>query len=123
MIKTTSKLIFVYNADSGLRNKIFDSAHKILSPRTYECNLCDITYGVFLEEGSWKRFRKETSIDMEFLHKDEFASRYAPAIGQKIEFPVVMRLENNQLDLFLNAKELNELVSAGELIDLIQKRV
>ena len=120
---TTSKLVLVYNADSGLRNKIFDSAHKIFSPRTYECNLCDITYGVFQEEGNWKRFRKEMSIEMEFLHRDEFNSSYASAIDQKIKFPVILKLENNKLGSFITANELNELESVGDLIGLIQQRM
>ncbi|WP_232221892.1 hypothetical protein [Methanococcoides burtonii] len=38
-------LIFVYNADSGLINEMKDYVHKIVSPSTYECNLCAITYG------------------------------------------------------------------------------
>ena len=32
-------IVFVYNADSGLFNMVTDTAHKMLSPDTYECNL------------------------------------------------------------------------------------
>jgi len=39
-----SKLIFVYNADSGLLNAMKDWAHKIVSPETYPCSLCALTY-------------------------------------------------------------------------------
>jgi hypothetical protein len=39
------KLLFVYNADSGLFNSIAEAAHKIVSPQTYRCDLCRITYG------------------------------------------------------------------------------
>ena len=31
------KIIFVYNADSGLVNGLIDWAHKIVSPETYSC--------------------------------------------------------------------------------------
>jgi len=41
------RLIFVYNAESGTMNSAIDFAHKMLSPETYECNLCRITYGNF----------------------------------------------------------------------------
>jgi hypothetical protein len=40
------KLLFVYNADSGLAAALFDSAHKLLSPQTYACNLCALTHGL-----------------------------------------------------------------------------
>ena len=39
------ELLFVYNADTGLFNTVADAAHKILSPSTYSCNLCKVTYG------------------------------------------------------------------------------
>ncbi|MEX0288178.1 MAG: GTPase, partial [Flavobacteriaceae bacterium] len=70
--KKLHKLLFIYNANSGLGNMLLDGAHKILSPSTYECKLCDITYGAFTERKIWKAFRKESGIEMEFLHKDEF---------------------------------------------------
>ena len=42
-----SELIFIYNAKSGLVNEFLDFAHKIVSPGTYNCNLCAISYGNF----------------------------------------------------------------------------
>ncbi len=41
-----NSLLFVYNADSGLVAGLFDSAHKLLSPSTYQCQLCTLTHGV-----------------------------------------------------------------------------
>ena len=37
------RLLFVYNADTGLFNALADSAHKILSPQTYQWVLCEVT--------------------------------------------------------------------------------
>ena len=54
--KTSSRLLFVYNADSGLFNTLTDIAHKMLSPKTYTCNLCAITHGLFSEKEEWKEF-------------------------------------------------------------------
>ncbi len=42
-------LIFVYNADSGKLNVLFDVGHKIVSPGTYKCDLCTLTHGTFTE--------------------------------------------------------------------------
>ena len=37
-------LIFVYNANGGFFNGFSDYIHKLVSPKTYECSLCAITY-------------------------------------------------------------------------------
>lgn len=116
------KLVFIYNADSGLRNVILDSAHKILSPDTYACSLCDITYGAFTENSVWKKFRKETNLDMEFLHKDEFSKAYASKFGHKFTFPIVLAESNSGLEVFIKTEELNDLENSEALIILVQER-
>lgn len=117
------KLIFIYNADSGLRNAILDSAHKIFRPETYDCKLCDITYGVFSENAVWKKFRTETVIPMEFLHKDEFAKAYKSKFGHKFTFPIVLAEGNGGLEVLVHTGELNLLQAAEELVELIEKRM
>ena len=77
------KLLFVYNANSGTRNAILDSMHKVFSPKTYNCKLCDITFGVFSENKTWRRFREDNQHQMVFLHKDEFAKGYKSKFGHK----------------------------------------
>lgn len=116
------KLIFIYNADAGLQNMIMDSAHKIFSPDTYECSLCNITYGVFTENSVWKKFRKATDIKMEFLHKDEFAKTYASKFGYKFTFPIVLHESEKGLEVFVKTEELDKLENSEELIQLITER-
>ncbi|MUH35992.1 GTPase [Zobellia amurskyensis] len=116
------KLIFIYNADSGLKNSLIDSAHKILSPSTYDCNLCDITFGVFTENKIWKKFREETDLEMEFLHKNEYKTQYASKFGSKFTFPVILAQVNNDLQVFLGTDEMNDLENAESLMKIIQER-
>jgi hypothetical protein len=116
------KLIFVYNADSGLRNKIVDGAHKIFSPSTYECNLCGITYDRFTENTVWKKFRKENAMQMQFLHKDEFHGLYSSKIGNYPTFPVILMETEGKLEILINTAELDGLQCAENLIDLIKAR-
>lgn len=119
------KLIFIYNADSGLRNLLLDGAHKILSPSTYACNLCDITFGAFTENKAWKKFRQEleaNNMALEFLHKDEFAKAYQSKFGYKFTFPIVLIETANDLEIFVSTEELNELENAEGLITLLKKR-
>lgn len=117
------KLIFIYNADSGLRNLIVDGAHKILSPSTYECKLCEITFGAFTENNVWKKFRTESDLQMEFLHKDEFKKQYASKFGHKFTFPIVLAEAENGLEVLINTEEMNQLRDAERLIDLIISRI
>jgi hypothetical protein len=117
-----ARLIFIYNVDSGMRNALLDGAHKALSPNTYQCNLCDLTYGVFKERKAWKKFRQEMQWKMEFLHKDEFKKQYASKFGHKFEFPIVLIALDDELQVFISSSELNELETMEALIDLINKR-
>jgi len=116
------RLIFIYNANSGWRNALLDGAHKALSPNTYQCNLCDLTFGLVNEKRTWKKFREEEYWNMEFLHKDEFNKQYASKFGSKFEFPIVLIAVNEELQLFISTKELDELVNTEALIDLIKKK-
>ena len=120
---TIQKLIFIYNADSGFRNALIDSAHKIFSPSTYECSLCDITFGAFTENAIWKKFRTETDVEMEFLHKDEFAKSYASKFDYKYTFPIVLVQTTQELEVFVKTEELNEMNSAEVLIEIIKTRI
>ncbi|MEL6485046.1 MAG: GTPase [Bacteroidota bacterium] len=116
------KLVFVYNANSGARNAILDSMHKVFSPATYACSLCDITYGVLSENKLWKKFRVQSGLEMVFLHKDEFTQTYASKFGHKFEFPIVLFEGNNGLEVLINAAELNQLKDANSLIAMISQR-
>ena len=50
------ELIFIYNAKSGVVNELIDFAHKIVSPETYDCNLCAISYGAFAMKKKWSTY-------------------------------------------------------------------
>ncbi|MEM9647702.1 MAG: GTPase [Bacteroidota bacterium] len=117
-----SKLIFVYNANSGARNAILDSMHKVFSPSTYECSLCDITFGVVSEDRTWKKFRQESEVQMDFLHKDEFQKEYASKFGHKYTFPIALLEGAKGLEVLISSDELNRLQGPEELIQLVRER-
>ena len=119
----SEKLIFVYNADSGLGNLLIDGAHKILSPSTYDCKLCELTFGAFTEKSIWKRFRTESDIQMEFMHRDEFKKQYASKFGHKFDFPIVLSEDKGGLEVCINTQELDSLENAKQLIGLVKKRI
>lgn len=120
--KSDKKIIFVYNANSGTRNAILDSMHKVFSPATYACSLCDITYGIVSENKTWKKFRQEREYNMVFLHKDEFTKTYASKFGHKFDFPIVLFEGVDGLEVLIATQELNELKNANDLVNLVKQR-
>ena len=116
-------LVFVYNARSGLGNALLDSAHKFLSPATYNCRLCSLTFGLAGERRSWKEFREQSGIRMTFLHKDEFLSTYASKFGAKYTFPVVVADTGEDLEVVLSATDLNAIGDTEELIRVVSSRM
>jgi hypothetical protein len=117
------RLIFVYNANSGIGNSLLDGLHKTLSPSTYNCNLCAITFGVFSENRMWREFRQDTGPDMEFLHLDEFKERYPSSGNQYTDgFPQVFILKEGQLKMFLGKEEINAMNDPEDLIKAVQAK-
>lgn len=131
-----TKLIFVYNANAGKINSLLDSAHKLISPGTYDCKLCELTYGVFKEDVDWIRFRESVkttnpNLQLEFLHKDEFEKQYWSKWLPKYDFPIILSLNdevqdyndgfgtNSGLDIFMDAMEMNALETTAQFIKAI----
>ena len=109
-------LVFVYNADSGLFNTLTDIAHKVFSPETYSCNLCAITYGNFGIRTEWKEFLETLDADLEFLHRDELAERYAIAYA---ELPAVFLKTGDALEPWIVKAEIDACSSVEELKSLV----
>lgn len=116
-------LIFIYNANSGTLNGYLDIAHKIISPSTYQCSLCNLTHGTFKERSSWKTFRENAKYKMKFLHIDEFKSQYGSKFNNVHSYPIVLIEEGYDLQLFISTEELNKLDKVEALMELVEKRV
>lgn len=107
-----TKLIFVYNADSGAFNLLTDIAHKIFSPETYTCNLCAVTHSNFGMKKEWKEYLVTLDVPLEFLHADEFKRKY-PSV--KIELPAIFREENGNIVLKIDAAAIKDCESVDDL--------
>ncbi|NKI25688.1 GTPase [Arenibacter sp. 6A1] len=118
-LQTVKTLMLVYKADSGIGNAILDSVHKIWSPNTYQCKLCELTHGVFVERKVWKEFRKKTAVQLNVLHRDEFQEHYGEKYGYNFSFPVILCGPMNNLRVYLSSIEINALESPEDLIRLI----
>ena len=111
------KLLFIYNANSGKLNALFDAGHKLFSPSTYNCSLCALTYDTFSENETWKKYRKESQLTMEFYHKDEFESTF-PSV--KMIYPAILKLDGNQLTTVISTDILNDIPNVEGLIKKLE---
>lgn len=110
------KIVFVYNADSGVFNLAADIAHKIFSPKTYACNLCAITHSNFGMRKEWKTYLESLENTLEFLHADEFKDKYSV---EKTELPAIFIEENGVLKQLVDARRINESKSIDDLKSII----
>lgn len=117
-----SSLVFVYDLDGGLFNGITHYAHKIISPRTYPCNLCGVTNNMLGKKREWANFIRDLGMDTEFLHRDEFKQAY-PNSPQN-SFPAVFRSSGDgQLQVLVTSSEINGCQDLSALISLVDERV
>ncbi|MEE4288412.1 MAG: hypothetical protein V2J14_03500, partial [Erythrobacter sp.] len=65
-----TRLIFVYNANSGLAEAIRHTFHKQLFPASYPCSLCALTHGLVSMRGEWKRYWQALDAEVVFHHRD-----------------------------------------------------
>lgn len=114
------RVVFVYNANSGKLNALMDAGHKLLSPSTYSCRLCTLTYDTFTEKSIWKSFRNETQIFMDFYHKDEFEVQF-PKI--KHIYPTILKLEGSQLTTVLTNEDLERISDVKQLIERLKLKL
>lgn len=126
-----SELVFVYNSNSGKLNAWLDSAHKIISPKTYECRLCDLTYGIFKEKVEWARFCESVtktypSIELKFLHIDEFEKEYASKWLPKYEYPCILLstyATDSGFEILMSPGEMNEITTTLDLINVLESKL
>lgn len=113
-------LLFVYNADAGLLNGLKDLWHKAVSPETYPCSLCAVTYGPLGMKRSWKEFVRGLGREVTFLHRDELRAQYGV---EGVALPAVFELDGSGRPReWLSAAQLNRAGSLDDLMTLVQQR-
>ncbi len=108
----SSTLVFVYNADSGLFNALTDMAHKILSPNTYPCRLCALTYSNVGMRREWRDFIDRLSAQVEFLHADELKGRYGI---EAVPLPAVFMEQGGGLEVLIHKDALDACQNLADL--------
>lgn len=115
-------LIFVYNAKPGIVAGLMDTVHKTLSPSTYECDLCAITYGALSMRGEWRDWLKAQPWAAEFAYRDGFRAAHPAQAGEPL--PAIFRRESGGgLALLVSAADFEGLTSIGALIAKLEAKL
>ena len=114
-----SELIFVYNAKSGIVNEFLDFAHKIVSPSTYNCNLCAISYGNFTMKKKWSDYISSLPVRSTFTYKDK-VSEYG---YNNIELPSIIFRNGSRSKVIISSEEINKLKKIDQLINILSDRL
>lgn len=121
------RLILVYNADSGLITALMHAVHKQISPATYPCSLCAITYGAVSMKHEWKRFLDELEHAVIIHHRDDFTATF-PALGtgglREVALPVILVSDTGEEPReLISASELDAMADAGALTEALRARL
>lgn len=114
------KIIFIYNAKAGIINGLFDTVHKIISPTTYPCELCALTYGLTGMHLEWKQFLESLPLEIEFLYTNTLHKKY-PKLD--LELPAILFYNNIQFDIIVSSNDLQQLNNLAALIQLMQQKL
>jgi hypothetical protein len=117
---TPPTLVFVYAGDSGLLHGVIDTFHKILSPATYACNLCALTYTrTGKQRGDWVRAVRDLGMPSVFLHRDEL--RLRPG-AMDVPLPAVLVDRGGAHTPLVSREEIEACGDLDALIALVSTR-
>ena len=95
-------------------------AHKTFSPRTYQCNLCALTYSTFGMRTDWKQFLEALDLPLEFLHADQLRQQHKEADAP---LPAVFMKRDGRLELLLDADSINACRTIADLKRLVTEKL
>lgn len=107
-------LIFVYNADEGVLAALGDAVHKVLSPATYPCSLCAISYGAVRMRPAWATYLRSLPYEKRFHHRPDFSRAYPGCAA--LPLPAILVDGGNGPRVLIDAATLNEVRDVAGLI-------
>lgn len=121
MAPARSRLLIVYNADSGIVSAVKDMIHKIPSPQTYPCSLCALDHGWLAMHGRWRRFLASLPHETVFHHRDDFAEAYP---GMNLQLPaILLAAGGGKPEVIVSAAELDAMPDLEALIAVLKARL
>lgn len=112
------ELCFIYNAQSGVKHAFIDYVHKIVSPDTYQCSLCSVTYGNLGMHRQWADYLRALPFKTRFFYQDTL-----PADLERAELPAVFVVMDGHWEKVIDHEEMNAAKTLVDLISLCDKKL
>jgi hypothetical protein len=113
------RLVFVYNADSGLLNTLGDIWVRVVRPADYDCALCLLTYGARGMDQRWRRFTRSLGMPVTFLHRDEFREQFDTSPLRDVELPAAVLEDRGALVQVVPAGQVRAAADLDRLMDAV----
>lgn len=122
MTEQQPTLIFVYRAERGLFNTLSHTMHRVFSPETYECRLCQFTFSAVGMLRPWKEFLESRPEAKMFYHRKEFRAAF-PEV--KAELPLILESNptSNKVRLLLDRSAIESCSELEELIEILERKL
>ena len=120
--RSPRRLVFVYNEDATPGALLMGLVHRLTSPETYPCRLCDLTYGRLLKKSEWRDFVSRLPLPSRFHLRNTFLRKFpSQAAGR---FPAVLvEMEDGTLVELIAAREIDAARSLDDLKQLVTAKV
>jgi len=121
--QSQTRLLCVYNADTGLIQALMHAVHKAVRPETYPCSLCALTYGAVSMRGDWKSYWQTLDAEVDFYHRDDFTQDF-PELGtggaREVALPVILISEaGEEPRVLISNEELDAVADVDALMDRV----
>lgn len=105
MARPITRLVLVFDANSGRLGAFVDSARKLLMIKG--CALCAITHGVTGEREDWSSCKEQIGVPIDYYHRDDLPAGLQGVVGRS--FPcVVAYVDDREYVLLLPPSSLEE---------------
>ncbi|MBX9797055.1 hypothetical protein [Sphingomonas sp.] len=115
------RLVIVYNANAGMVAGVMDSVHKLVSPATYPCQLCAVTYGLARMRREWRAFLAELDMPLLFHHRPDFRATFPQAADWPL--PLVAVEADGELTTLVSAADFAAIPDLATLIATMRARL
>ena len=115
------KIIFIYNASDDFLSVKLDFLHKIISPKTYQCSLCKVTYGNFSMHSKWREYINSNPYEIQFLYKNSYKNFYKEL--EVDEYPSAFIIKGNQYNKIISKVEFDSCKDLDALINLFEEKL
>lgn len=113
-------LLFVYNADSGVLQRMKDYVSRDEITGADRCNLWALTFSPIGMKKEWKRVVHDLGIPSRFISRDEFTREFRTVAAT---FPAAFLQTGNDLFHFISTDEINQCAQLEDLISIVRQRL